>query len=230
MGTQVTPLNPNLETSPRDTDFRIDSSAIIGVVGESHFQCEHARVAGESFPQNSHVTASFPVPSYVPSSKKSLSHPVPAHALGNVTPADRITMPFVGAMLLCAVRPTLVYGITLVVFRHAILQQVLRHLLIEVIRTKRSPPSRLPRIPMFRITLVVHNDHCRPTLSSERSSPILAVVWGHVKWRFVVGGPVDSCTWAEERVFGRDSAGGRRQAGLQKWAEPGKIAGGRRKR
>ena len=61
MGAQIPALNPDLETTPRCADIGVDTSSVVWIISESHFEGEHSGVPREPFPSNSHVTDSIPM-------------------------------------------------------------------------------------------------------------------------------------------------------------------------
>ena len=61
VGTQIPALNPDLETTPRCADIGVDTSSVVRIIGESHFEGEHLGVTCEPLPSNSHVTNSIPM-------------------------------------------------------------------------------------------------------------------------------------------------------------------------
>ena len=119
---QIPAFDPDLETTPGCTDVGVDAPSVVRIIGKPDFEGEHSSVAGESLPSNSHVTDSIPVSSQVPSLQTTFAQPTPAQAFRNFHPTDRIAVPSVVAVLLCAVRSTLVYGVAFVADQFAFLK------------------------------------------------------------------------------------------------------------
>lgn len=65
-------------------------------------------------------------------------------------------MPSVIAVLLCAVRSAIVHGVAFVAYRVALLKEPLCNRLIEMVRTKRSSATRLPRNAVLVTSFVAH--------------------------------------------------------------------------
>ena len=122
VGAQIPAFDPDLETTPGCTDVGVDAPSVVRIIGKPDFEGEHSSVAGESLPSNSHVTDSIPVSSQVPSLQTTFAQPTPAQTFRNFHPADRITVPSVIAVLLCAVRSALVYGVAFVAYQFALLK------------------------------------------------------------------------------------------------------------
>ena len=114
---QIPALDPDLETSPRRTNIRVDASSIVWIIGESYLKGKHAGVSRQFLPSNSHVTDSIPMILDVETTQTAFSPPISAQSLGNCAPADRIPVPCVSSMLLCTVRSTLVYSIAFIAYQ-----------------------------------------------------------------------------------------------------------------